>query len=654
MGQRPQPPPESASALAQEAGPGYRIERTELVWPGKYDEGGAPVLPPRLNLPLEVLETLQEGGAQPRAPGDGWRNKLIWGENLCVLSSLIGELAGRVDLIYIDPPFLAGRDFTHSVGGLRRKAYYDTWGGGRDSYLTMLWQRLLLARELLSERGSIYIHIGPGINHYVRALLDEIFGTEAGTEIVWKRTPAHPDSKVYGTVHDKILFYTKTDRHIWHEQYVPHERRYIEAKYTGIDSDGRRYMLDNITSPNPRPNMTYVWKGHEPPAMGWRYSKETMAELDAQGRIWYPDNKRKRPRLKRYLDESPGLPLSSVWTDIHPINSQANEDTAYDTQKPEALLERIIAASSERDSIVLDFFCGAGTTLAVAERLGRRWIGCDVGRFALHTSRKRLLECGARPFQIVSPGPHERKYWAGARFGKDVVSGCAEWILELYGAQAVNGTHIHGSKGGALIHVGALDTAVTAAQIDAAVAETKLRGARELHVLAWEWEPEVFAFPAALAATHSGFAEAHSGIALHLVSIPREIMEGRAVAAGDVRFFELPRLDLSISSVGTPKGRKVRIRLESFVIPPTWLLPAHSSPGVPSGADYIDYWAVDWDFHPPAFSNGWQSFRTRRNQTLELETSVHTYPDAGTYQVLVKAIDVFGNETLRLVSWEVG
>jgi adenine-specific DNA-methyltransferase len=647
--ERPKPP-ETGSALAQEAGCRYRIERTELVWPGKYDECGAPVLPPRLDLALEVLETLQERGAQSRAPGHAWRNKLIWGENLCVLSALVGELAAQVDLIYIDPPFLAGRDFSHSVGGWRRKAYYDTWEGGRDSYLTMLWQRLLLARELLSERGSIYFHIGPGVDHYVRALLDEIFGTEAGTEIVWKRTAAHPDSKAYGTVHDKILFYTKTPGNIWNEQYVAHDRRYLQAKYTGIDPDGRRYMLDNMTSPHPRPNMTYVWKGHEPPAMGWRYSKQTMAQLDAQGRIWYPDSKRKRPRLKRYLDESPGLPLSSVWTDIQPINSQAEEDTAYDTQKPEALLERIIAASSEPDSIVLDFFCGAGTTLAVAERLGRRWIGCDVGRFALHTSRKRLLERGARPFQIMSPGRHERKYWAETRFGKAAgISGCTEWVLELYGAQALDGAYIHGSKGGALVHVGALDTAVTVAQIDAAVAETKLRGARELHVLAWEWELGVFAAPA-FAAARGGSAEAPAGIALHLISIPREIMEGRAVAAGDIRFVELPRLDLSISSVGAPDGRKVRIALDSFEVRSAGLLAAH--PGIQSGSDCIDYWAVDWDFRPPAFLNGWQSFRTRQNRTLELQTPVHTYPDAGTYRILVKVIDIFGHDTCRLVSWE--
>jgi DNA modification methylase len=616
----------------------YRIARTELVWPGKYDEQGAPLLPPRLALPFQVLEVI--GGA----PGDPWRNKLIWGENLCVLSSLCAELAGQVDLIYIDPPFLAGRDFMHSTAaGIRQKAYYDTWGGGRDAYLTMMWQRLLLARELLSERGSIYFHIGPGVNHYVRALLDEIFGPDAGTEIIWKRTTAHSDSRAYGTVHDKILFYTRTDRHIWNEQYVPHDPRYIEGKYTGRDPDGRRYMLDNITSPNPRPNMTYVWKGHEPPAMGWRYSRETMAELDAQGRIWYPDSKAKRPRLKRYLDESPGVPLSSVWTDIYPINSQAKEDTAYDTQKPEALLERIIAASSDPDSIVLDFFCGAGTTLAVAERLGRRWIGCDLGRFAVNTSRKRLLGCRARPFEVLSLGGHERRYWQGVTFGNgtQVEAACRAFVLQLYGAQATRGEHLHGEKGEALVHVGAVDVPVTVAQVEAAVAETEQRAARELHVLAWEWEKDLIDPLARLSGR-----QRH--VEVRLFCIPREVMEPRAVEAGDVRFVESGRLELEMSAAGSggkPDARKVRIKLERFVIP-------SASPVAGTWSDYIDYWAVDWDFRHQTFTDGWRSYRTRHSRSLRLETPVHTYPRAGTYQVLVKVIDIFGNDTYRLLRWE--
>jgi len=608
------------------------IARTELVWPGKYDERGALVAPPRLRMPLECMERVEGENA---AADDRWRNKLIWGENLCVLSSLADELAGHVDLIYIDPPFLAGRTFNHAtvVGGIRTKAYYDTWSGGRDSYLAMMWPRLLLARELLSERGSMYFHIGPSVNHYVRTMLDEVFGADSGSEIIWKRTTAHSDSRAYGTVHDKILFYTKTDRSIWNEQYVPHDPKYVEDKYTGRDPDGRRYMLDNITSPNPRPNMTYVWKGHEPPAMGWRYSRETMAGLDAQGRIWYPDSKRKRPRLKRYLDESPGVPLSSVWTDIGPVNSQAGEDTAYDTQKPQALLERIVAASSEPGSLVLDFFCGAGTTLAAAEKLGRRWIGCDVGRNALQTSRKRLLEMGARGFEILSPGQHERQYWKGATFDGESDAAYVQFILDLYGAQSTSGTHVHGTKAGALVLVGGVATQITSALIEAAVAETRQRGVHELHVLGWEWEAGLCAAPE-----------------VRLFCIPREIMEERAVEAGDIRFFERAKVQVETSAITAMRG--VQLRLCDFVLPSADLIPIEKRERIQHWSDYVDSWAVDWDFRGDTFVSRWQSCRTRRSRALELATPVHTYSGRGTHRILVKVTDLFGNETVHLALWK--
>lgn len=621
-----------ASASCAPAPAAHRIARTELVWPGKYDEQGALVAPPRLNLPFQILESFA---------GDvcAWKNRLFWGDNLCVLASLVRDLAGCVDLIYIDPPFLAGRDFMQRNGeGVLAKAYYDTWDSGRDSYLAMMWPRLQLARELLSERGSMYFHIGPSVNHYVRALLDEIFGADAGTEIVWKRTTAHSDSKAYGTVHDKILFYTKGARPIWNEQFVPHDQKYIADKYRGRDPDGRRYMLDNITSPNPRPNMTYVWKGHTPPAMGWRYSQQKMSELDAQGRLWYPDSKHKRPRLKRYLDESRGVPLSSIWTDIRPINSQAKEDTAYDTQKPEALLQRIIAASSEPGSLVCDFFCGAGTTLAVAERLGRRWIGCDVGRQAVQTSRKRLLELGARQFDILGLGAHERRYWQGTAFARQgpaaAESAYVRFILDLYGGQPVEGLHIHGQKGSALVHVAAVDSPIANEQVEAAIAEANRRGVREVHVLAWEWELDI-----------------HHRADARLVVIPREVMEPRAVR--EVTFFELPRVELQAVPANEGGASGIRIQLRDFSELATEPTGSEARAKRREWSDYIDGWAVDWDFRPGCFISRWQAYRTRRNRELRLETPLHVYAEPGTYAVLVKVTDVFANDTYHRLCWQV-
>lgn len=675
---------------------GFQIRRTELVWPGKYDDAGNVAEAPRVSLPFQVIEAIQEGrsvrtgarqmtlplfGEEPSGPEeDGWRNKLIWGDNLHVMGSLLQSFAGKIDLIYIDPPFLAGRDFKHSVvigesrfvvedskieSLLQVKAYYDTWGRGLESYLQMLYSRLQLARELLSARGSIYVHMGPGISQYVQALLDEVFGPSNGIELVWKRTTAHADTRIYGTVHDALFFYWKTDERIWNQQYGPHDPAYLESKYRHTDSDGRRYRLDNITSPNPRPNMVYEWKGHSPPAMGWRYSKERMAELDAEGRIWYPDSKDKRPQLKRYLDESPGVPVSALWTDINPVNSQAGEDTGYDTQKPEALLERIIQSSSEEGALVADFFLGSGTTVAVAEKLGRRWIGCDLGRFAVHTARKRLLdlrvkdshslqERGCRPFEILNLGKYERKYWQGITFGDDrdepdraAIAAYVQFILELHHAMPVAGAHVHGRKGSALVHVGAVDAPVTISQIEQALVETKSKGARELHVLAWEWEMGLHDPLAKMAKTQHG-------VTLRLLNIPREAMDRRAVDAGDVQFFDLAYLEVEVKSAGkgVKAGKTACVRLKDFVIPNTDLIPEEVRNKIKKWSDYIDYWAIDWDFRDDTFTNQWQTYRTRKDRTLALESPTHTYEAAGAYRILVKVVDIFGNDTSHLLPWE--
>lgn len=684
--------PEPAATSAQR----LPITRTELVWPGKYDAQGRRVEPPRLSLPFQVVEVIEEGralrgvakqksllsffNAPPQNAPSNWRNKLIWGDNLLVQSALLQDFAGKIDLIYIDPPFLAGRDFKHStiVGEgetlveesktrsiIQTKAYYDTWGQGRDSYLASMWRRLLIARDLLSDNGSIYFHIGPGMNHCIRLILDELFGADRGIEIIWKRTTAHSDSKLYGAIHDSILFYTKSDNYIWHDQYTPHDKKYLDDKYGYQDANGRRYMLDNITSPNPRPNMMYNWKGHESPAMGWRYSLETMTELDAQGRIWYPDSKTKRPRLKRYLDESLGVPVGSVWTDINPVNSQAKEDTGYDTQKPETLLERIIKASSNPDSLVADFFSGSGTTVAVAEKLGRRWIGCDLGRFAVHTARKRLLDVevmdegtgekrGCRPFEILNLGKYERKHWQGITFGneprEDEAQALAEYVtfvLRLYAARPFEGVNVHGRKAGALVHVGAIDAPVTIAQIEEAAAETKRLGVKLLDVLGWEFEMGLYD-PVAQ------YVKAQHGVTVRLKSIPREVMEAQAVDKGDIQFFDLAFLELSVvaQGKGATKNRAIKVVLNNFVIPSTDLIPQEVRDKVKKWSDYIDYWAVDWDFRNDTFMNQWQTYRTRQDRALPLESAQHVYEKPGTYQVLVKVVDIFGNDTSHLVKWE--
>jgi len=332
---------------------------------------------------------------------DAWRNKIFWGDNLQVMSHLLKEFRGKVDLIYIDPPFDSKADYKKRIrlkGGLaegdqssfEEKQYGDIWNN--DEYLQFIYERLVLLRELLTDNGSVYVHCDANRGHYIKCLMDEVFGVgNFRNEIIWKRTSARADSSTYNHVHDTIFFYTKSESFIWNKQFTAHSDNYLESKYNNVDKNGRRYMLDNMTSPNPRPNMTYEWKGFPPPPNGWRYSKEKMAELDAEGRIWYPNEKTKRPRFVRYLDESDGRPLDSVWTDIFPVNSQASDRLDYPTQKPVNLLERIIQSSSDDGSLVFDCFMGSGTTQEAAMRLGRRFIGADINLGAIQTTVKRLI-----------------------------------------------------------------------------------------------------------------------------------------------------------------------------------------------------------------------------------------------------------------------
>ena len=355
-------------------------------------------------------------------------NALYYGDNLEVLRRHIDTES--VDLVYLDPPFNSNRNYNllfKEQDGTRAaaqiKAFGDTWRwdriaadayaevveeGGDVSlamqafrtflgtndmlaYLSMMAPRLVELRRVLKRTGSLYLHCDPTASHYLKMLLDAVFRPENFRgEITWVRTTTHNDAKRWSPNADIILYYGKSSEVLWNPQYAPHTDSYLESKYRYSDPDGRRYRLDNMTSPNPRPNLTFEWKGYQPPANGWRYSKQKMAQLDADGLIWYPDSKTKRLQLKRYLDEQPGSVLGNVWTDIAPVNSQAQERTGYATQKPEALLERIIEASSNVDDMVLDPFCGCGTAVAVAERLGRRWIGIDVTHLAVTTMKNRL------------------------------------------------------------------------------------------------------------------------------------------------------------------------------------------------------------------------------------------------------------------------
>lgn len=631
------------------------MARVELTWDGKTTEIE------RLRLPLQTVEVVElvrasRGTLAEHAVHDSeWRNKLIWGDNRLVLDSLAHDLAGQVDLIYIDPPFDSRQNYKVriTVGDasgeqdlsklqsiVEEKAYHDTWGAGVESYVQMLYTRLLLLRDLLSDRGSIFLHLAPNVSHLARVLMDEVFGADNfRAEIAWKRTTAHADTKDFGGVHDSILCFSKSQNHIWHPQFRPYDDSYIASHYTGVESDGRRYMLDNMRSPNPRPNLMYEWKGYKPHPNGWAYSQETMAKLDAEGRVYYPPSKDQKPRLKRYLDERPGMPISDVWDDIGPINSQAKEQRGYDTQKPEALLKRIIESSSDPDSIVLDCFAGSGTTAAVAEKLGRRWVAVDIGRFAIHTTRKRMLDIeGCRPFEVANLGRYERQVWQDAKTGS-AVAAYFDFIVELYNGQPLDGfIHLHGTHGSAAVHVGAIDAPVTLDEIAAALDEAVGAGFKALDVLGWEWELGLHQL------VEDDAKE--KGIALRLRRIPSEIMDNRAL--DDVEFHELAYVQLSTKA----SKRHAHVTLEDFVLPHLELVPKAVREKVSQWSDYVDYWGVDFDYDGATFRNTWQAYRTLASPSLGLVAD-HMYDGAGEHTVLVKVVDVFGHDTSSAIRVQV-
>jgi adenine-specific DNA-methyltransferase len=653
---------------------------TELIWDGKYKDGKKQG-PVRIALPFQTIETVNESAQDRRRTlelftsgrDSEWRNRLIWGDRKYVLPSLLPEFAGKVKLIYIDPPFNTDSDFSFTatipshhdgsdhVGAafvkepsiLEQKAYRDTWGRGLDSYLQWFYETVVLLRELLAEDGSIYVHLDWHIGHYAKAVLDEVFGQEAcQNEIIWKRTSARSDSHTYNHIHDVIYFYTKEVLD-FNDTYVPHSEDYVASKYVHVDSRGRRYRLDNITSPNPRPNMTYVWRGHQPPALGWRYSKETMQRLHDEGRIWYPDSKDKRPQLIRYLDESLGQPATSIWTDVSPVNSQAEERVNYDTQKPQALLDRIIRASSNESDLVLDCFAGSGTTAVVAEKLNRRWIACDLGRFAVHTARKRMLEIpGVKPFTVQNLGKYERQAWQAAEFpsnGKDHLEEQRErenayrrFILDLYHATPISGhSWLHGAKAGRMVHVAAVDAPVTQADVKAIARDTwkAVASGKDsptklgADILGWEFALEVNELAKQVAA--------ESRVDVSFKKIPREVLDKKAVDQGDVRFFELGALSVTTKQ----KARELTLKLTDFVIP-TDDIPEEARKAIQHWSQLIDYWAVDWDYKNDTFHNQWQAYRTRKNPKIELE-SKYNYATPGKYFVVVKVIDILGNDTTK-------
>ncbi len=326
---------------------------------------------------------------------DGWKNIIAFGDNLQFLKTIDenkdtlikNKVKGKVKLIYIDPPFATEEDFKNKSG---TKAYNDKAKGAE--FIEFLRRRLIVAKEILADDGSIYVHLDTKKSHYIKVVLDEVFGENNFlNEIIWKRTSAHSDSKNYGRIHDVILFYRKGSSSIWNKQFSKFSENYLATHYQYKEKDGRRY--DTIAMHAAGGSQAKrIFKGKElspPPGTHWRLTEDKIDVLAKEGKLVYGKNE--YPRWKKYLDETEGVVAQSIFDDINPVNSGSSEKIDYPTQKPEALIERIIKSSTNEGDMVLDFFGGSGTVIAVAEKLNRKWITCDIGKLAFYTMQKRML-----------------------------------------------------------------------------------------------------------------------------------------------------------------------------------------------------------------------------------------------------------------------
>jgi adenine-specific DNA-methyltransferase len=620
----------------------------ELLWDGKYDSAGRRVAPPRVALPLQPIETVNESSQDRQRSLDlfsgsrdeTWRNRLIWGDNKYILPALLAAVSGSVDLIYIDPPFGTGQDFTFTAevpdadleflkqpSVLEQKAYRDTWGKGLDGYLAMISERIALMYDLLAPTGVFAVHVDWRASAYYRLVLDEIFGkANFVNELIWRYGKMANPSKRFSHSHDQVIVYHKGDDYPFNVQsggvseYRNRYERFVEPDNTvrfGRMADSKDQLI------------------------ALRVNK-LQKEL---GRAMRPDDV-----LFDFNTEA--KVYDDVFTDISIVKGNSEERTAYPTQKPEGLLQRIIAAYTNDNAVVADFFAGSGTTAVAAERLGRRWIVCDLSRFAIHTTRKRLLSiANVRPFDVLNLGKYERQLWQQAEFGdqaEERALAYRKFMIDLYRATSIEGyLFLHGVKAGRFVHIGTVDAPVTISDVRQIVEEfgaavgtgSGAPSTNGIDVLGWE-----FAFELNELAKQEA---ARGNVDLRFVRIPREVLDKRAVASGDVHFFELAALAVAVSV----DRRTVTVEIADFVIPADDV-PADVQRQIDHWSQWIDYWAVDWDNKGDTFHNEWQTYRTKKNPDLALSFG-HEYPAGGTYRVVIKVIDILGNDTTKTVEVEV-
>ena len=609
------------------------LQTNELVLPSKdvsgLFKGSSPQIPNAFN----------------NAVGSGnWMNRLIYGDNLLAMQALLAgdastglpSLRGKVDLIYIDPPFdskadyrtkinLPGTDIQQKPTVIEQFAYADTWEQGTISYLRMLCPRLLLMKELLSDHGSIYVHIDWHIGAYVKVLMDEIFGKDNfRNEIIWKKYSGvkNQASSKYTTQTDTIYWYSKTDIVCFNMQYRPMSQKYIDDEYKYYDEKGRRYAL-----------------------------------LRGRG---YQNNGGEAKR--KYLEDNPGSPITSLWDDDNlQLNTSSSERLGYATQKPEALLERIIKASSNDGDLVCDFFGGSGTTAAVAERLGRRWITCDIGKPASLVMRKRFIDQEVKPFLYQSIGDYQKEAFRNNKKLKHV-GDLSQVVLGLYGAlpfspEQCNDRNFGYIKGGrTLVMVDSPNRLTTAATVKRAVeAKASLLGGGWEKVVVLGWN---FAFDISQAI--SKYKDSN----VEVLVIPPDLLDKLAkkgfkklIDDRSVRFSSLQYLVVKPVKISRqPECDEIDVELDNYVLLSPDNIPLDEKDKEKlqdvmqrDPLSLIEYWSIDPDYDGVTFRSTWQDYRENTDNDSDplhciykTRLKVEHKPQR---KVCIKAVDVFGFES---------
>ena len=614
-----------------------------------------------LVLPSKDISGLWKGKTGELNINGDWMNRLVYGDNLLAMQALLAgdeasglpSLRGKVDLIYIDPPFDSKADYRTKINlpdneiiqlpaVIEQFAYADTWGKGTLGYLEYLYPRLTIMRELLSDKGSIYVHIDWHVGHYVKILMDEIFGKENFiNDIVWKRsngvTGVSGGMRNFARLQDNIICYRKNNS-VFNVQFSSYSETTLKM-YKYDDNDGRGpYRLQILRN----------------------YSEKSIEEMMKLNRI-YIDEKGKR-HLKQYLSDKEGVVMSDIWDDIHQVQGTSKERTGYATQKPEALLERIIKASSNEGDLVCDFFGGSGTTAAVAERLGRRWITTDIGKPATLVMRKRFIDQEVKPFLYQAIGDYQKEVFGSNKLYKRV-GDLSQIVMQLYGAIPFTEEQLNDRNWGqvkssrTLVLVDSPNKLTGKATIKRAYeAKNALLGGGWSKVVVLGWN---FAFDVSEAIMQYKDD-------VDVLVIPPDLLDKlskkgyeKLVREGSVRFSTLQYLicrPIKALPLSTEEENLV-IELENYVLlsPDNIPLDDKDKSQLQEVMDkdplaLIEYWSIDPDYDGITFRSQWQDYRENTENDSDplhcIYTAVLRVPRKAGRTVCVKAVDVFGFESM--------